>query len=234
MIEVNLLPGGKKGPSRGRGFKFSLPKFGGGGGGGLGLPADPYFIGAGVAGILSLGLMAWLFLGVTGDIEEVQVQVEEAVADSIRFADIIERTDQLIARRDSIAERVAIIQEIDAGRYVWPHIMDEIAKALPDYVWLREIVQTSAGMPLELRLSGQAGSTPAITRFMRNLEASRFFRGVALERSSQAPSESGSGDIVYVFDLVFTFEPPPMEELETVPLFENDLARAAQPDSTEG
>lgn len=209
-----------------------MPKLGGGGGGGGGLPGDPYFLGAGIAGIASVAIMIWLFLGVSGDMEDVQVAVDEAVADSVRFADIIERTDQLIARRDSIAERVAIIQEIDAGRFIWPHILDELAIAMPDYVWLAEVIQTSGGVPLELRLGGQAGSNPAITRFMRNLEASRFFRAIQLERSEQVIAPAG--DIVYEFELLLTFEAPPIDELESVPLFENDLAQAAAPDTTEG
>ena len=230
MIEVNLLPGGKKRSSKGRGFSFSMPKLGGGGGGGL--PGDPYVLGAVAAGIVSIAIMGWLFLGVTGDTEEVQVAVDEAVSDSVRFADIIIRTDQLLARRDSIAERVAIIQEIDAGRYVWPHIFDEIAIAMPDYIWLREIIQTSGGMPLELRLGGQAGSVPAVTRFMRNLEASRFLRGVQMERTEQVTADGG--DIVYDFELLLTFDPPSSDELQTVPLFQNDLAQSAVPDTTEG
>lgn len=233
MIEVNLLPGGKKRSSRGRGFSFSLPKLGGGGGGGGGgLPTDPYYLFAGGAGIAAIAIMAWLFLGISSASEEVQVQIDEAVADSVRFADIIERTDQLISRRDSIAQRVAIIQEIDAGRFVWPHILDELASAMPDYVWFSEVIQTSGGMPIELRMSGQAGSNPAITRFLRNLEASRFLRNVDLERSEQVVAPSG--DIVYEFELVMTFEPPTMDELETVPLFDSDLAQSAVPDSTEG
>ncbi|HKK50396.1 MAG TPA: hypothetical protein VKA74_02360, partial [Myxococcota bacterium] len=110
MIQVNLLPGGKK-RSRGGGFSFSLPKLGGGGGGGPGLPADPYTLGAAAAGVLSLGVMAWLFLGIGAEREELDVALTEARQDSVRFADVIQRTNQLTARRDSIAERVAIIQE---------------------------------------------------------------------------------------------------------------------------
>lgn len=232
MIEVNLLPGGKKRSSkgRGRGFGFTMPQFGGG----AGTSGDPYILGAVAAGVISIAIMGWLFLGVGNDLDEVQVAVDEAVSDSVRFADIILRTDQLIARRDSIAQRVAIIQEIDAGRYIWPHVFDEIATAMPNYIWLGEILQTSGGMPMELRLGGQAGSNLAITRFMRNLEASSFLRTVTLERTEQAIMGDGSGDIVYAFDLTMTFEPPPMDELETIPLFDTDVAQIAQADTTEG
>ena len=207
-----------------------MPKFGGGGGG-KGLPTDPYVLGAVAAGILSLGLMAWLFFGLGTEREEVQVALDEAVQDSLRFADIIERTNQLTARRDSIAQRVGIIQEIDADRYVWPHVMDEVARALPDFTWLRELLYLGSD-PLQVRISGQAGSTFAITNFMRQLEASPFLRNVTLERSEQATSEGGSPqDIIYVFDLTVTYEPPPIDELQTVPLLDDMSAQLALPDS---
>lgn len=233
MIEVNLLPGGKKRSSKGRGISlsgFSLPKLGGGGGGGS--PGDPYILGAVGAGILTVAIVGWLFFGVRSDREEVEVALASAVQDSARFAGIIARTNQLTARRDSIGQRVAIIQEIDAGRYVWPHALDEIARALPNYTWLTELRQTQEN-PIQIRLQGRAGSNFAITTFMRQLEASPFLRGVVLERTEQVPEE---GDIVYVFDLVLTFEPPPLEELETVPLFDNEVsASQARPaNATEG
>lgn len=224
MIEVNLLPGGKKRSSRGRAFSFSLPKLGGGGGG---FPADPYVLGAIGAGVLSVGIMAWLFFGVKSQRKELQVQVEEQVHDSIQYADVIERTKQLTARRDSIAQRVGIIQDIDAGRYTWPHIMDEVDRALPDYTWLRSVSQVSAGPPVQIRISGRAGSTFAITNFMRRLEASEFFRGVHMERSEQAPAEQNPQDIVYVFDLTVNYEPPPLDQLQTVPLFGDNAAPVA-------
>jgi Tfp pilus assembly protein PilN len=231
LIEVNLLPGGKKRSSKGRAFSFSLPKLGGGGGGGL--PGDPYVLGAIGAAVVSFGIMGWLFFGVKGQREEAQVQVQEAVQDSIRFADVIKRTTELKARRDSIAQRVSIIQDIDAGRYTWPHVLDEVARALPEYTWLRSITQVSAGPPMQFRIAGRAGSTFAITNFMRRLEASEFLKGVKMERSEQAPSEQNPQDIVYAFELTVDYSPPPLDQLETVPLFDNDAAAAA-PDSAGG
>jgi len=228
LIEVNLLPSGKKRSTRGRGFspKASLPSLTPGGGG---LSGDPYAIFAIVATALSVLVMAWLFFGVRSDREETQVLLNEAVQDSIRFADLIERTNQLTARRDSIAQRVSIIQEIDAGRYIWPHILDEVSRALPEYTWLREITQVGSE-PLELRLAGRAGSMFAITNFMRNLESSPFLRAVQMERAEQAPSEEDNQDIVYVFEFLLSYEQPPLDMLETVPLFESDMATMAARD----
>jgi Tfp pilus assembly protein PilN len=232
VIEVNLLPGGKK---KGGGSGFSVGALiesvkgltsGGAGGAGGAMSVDMYvafFVGAAV---ISLGYMGMTFLGVQGDTEELNVSVEAAVQDSIRNAAIIQRTNELQARGDSIQQRVAIIQEIDAGRYTWPHLLDEIAAAVPDFTWLREVLYQSDG-PLQVRVTGRAGSIFAITQFMRRLEASRFLRAVQTETIQEVPSEANSDDLVFMFELSLTYGGPPLDELQTVPLF-GDAASQAQ------
>lgn len=226
MIEVNLLPGGKKGASGGgplaglaSAFKGLRGGGAGGRGGGGGSAVDPYMAFFAVALSITIGYMVWAYSGVNGNREELQVSIEAEVQDSTRFADLIERTNLLTARNDSIAQRVAIIQEIDQGRYVWPHILDEVAAAVPDYTWLREVVY-AGGDPVQVRVNGRAGSIYAITNFMRRLEASEFLRAVQMDRAEQVPSEANPEELVYVFELLMTYETPPMDELQTVPLFD--------------
>ncbi|MCG6956658.1 MAG: PilN domain-containing protein [Gemmatimonadetes bacterium] len=230
MIEVNLLPGGKKRSGKSRGFSLSslsLPRLGGGGE----RSTDSYLIGAVGAGILSIAIMAWLFFGVRSDREEAQVSLEAQVQDSIRFADLLKRTNELTARRDSIAQRVGIIQEIDADRFVWAHVLDEVSRALPDYTWLLQITQTSSD-PLQIRIRGRAGNMYAITTFMTNLEASPFLRNVTVESIEQMQGEEDQRDVVQEFSLLMSYESPPLDQLETVPLFENEPGGPAAADTT--
>jgi Tfp pilus assembly protein PilN len=235
VIEVNLLPGGKK---KGSGGGFSVGAIvdavkglaSGGGGGGGGSAIDPYTGFFAVAAAIALGFMGWSFMGVRGEAEELTVQVEAAVQDSIRNAAIIQRTNELRARGDSIQERVAIIQEIDAGRYTWPHVLDEIAAAVPEYTWLREVLYQGSN-PLQVRVAGRAGSIFVITSFMRRLESSRFLRAVTTETIQEVPSEENPEDLVYMFELTMVYTAPPLDELQTVPLFGGTSAQA-QTDGT--
>ena len=227
MIEVNLLPGGKKGSAGGFSFNLDALKSlrpGGGGGGGAG-GADPYQLFLAGAAIIALGYMGFAFWSMRSTTEELQVQLDAAVQDSIRNAAIIQRTNELRARADSIQARVAIIQEIDADRYTWPHILDEIAAAVPDYTWLREIIYAGEN-PLQIRVAGRAGSIYAITNFVRRLEASRFLRGVDPETIQQQASEESPEDLVYMFELIMSYESPDISELETVPLFDDGAVQA--------
>jgi len=169
--------------------------------------------------------VGYTFMGVRGDREELEVRLEQERQDSLRFAVLIEQTNELTARRDLLAQRVEIIQQIDAARYTWPHVLDEIASAVPEYLWLREVVYQSEN-PLTIRIAGRAGSTFAVTNFMRRLEASRFLRGAEIQSMQLQPSEANQADLVQVFELTVVFESPPIEELETVPLFDNQAAAA--------
>ena len=228
MIEVNLLPGGKKG--RSRGFQFKLPGLPTGG-----MP-DTYVLWCVTAGLIALGYMGYTYYDAKFvEFERLEVLLTEGLADSTRFSDQISRANELIARGDSIAQRVAIIQEIDVGRYVWPHVLYEVGLAVPDYTWLREVLYISQD-PLEIRINGRAGSIPAITAYMANLEASRFLRRVEAERMQQTTSAENPGDVIYEFALVATYENPPLDELESVPLFDDPaaVAQEAAPDSIGG
>ena len=218
MIEVNLLPGGKKSAPRGDPFAFFKNLGAKKGGGGGGDARDPYVLFFAAAAAILLGYVAYSFLGLRSEREELEVRLEEQRQDSIRLAAVIEQTNALTARRDSIAARVAIIQEIDADRYVWAHVLDEVGAAVQEFVWLGEVAY-GGDNPLTVRIGGRAGSTFAVTNFMRRLEASRFLSGVQLQDMQLQPSEANQSDLVQVFELMVQFEMPPLEELETVPLF---------------
>lgn len=228
MIEVNLLPGGKK-KSGGGGFSFAAVldsvknlRSGGGGGGASGI--DPYQGFFAIAAAIALGYMGFSFMSLRSETEELGVQLEVAIQDSVSKAGVIRQINQLQAQGDSIEARVAVIQQIDRGRYVWAHLLDEIATAVPDYTWLREILYAGDGP--QVRIVGRAGSIFAITNFMNRLEGSRFLRSVSPETIQEVPSEANPQDLVYLFELSVTYDQPPLEELETVPLFDGTMSQA--------
>lgn len=214
MIEVNLQPGGKKRGPRGPKLSFKVPST-------ENLPTDPWVLVSSVVAIAVVGLAGYLYFSANRIHEELGVQIEEARRDSTRYADLIRQNDALVARRDSIAQRVSIIQEIDGDRFVWPHILDEVGRAVPEYTWLTAILETSLGDEIQFRISGRAGNNFALTRFMENLEASLFIRNVEFISTEQTITGAGGVErVVYDFMLDAIYERPPIELLETVPLFD--------------
>ena len=214
MIEVNLLPGVKRRSrkSRGGGAASSLKS--------LKLPDfDRWILFMVLGWIIGVGGLAWLFLGTRAEAAALSTQIDTAVADSTRYATTIAQTNELRQRRDTIAMKLEVIQQIDEGRSTWPHIMSEIARALPDYTWLESIAQMEGGVTPSFQIDGRTGNNFALTRFMSNLEASPFIRGVRLLSTAQVREQQTT---LHQFALEARFEEPSAGEIETVPLFAAD------------
>ncbi len=225
MIKVNLLPSGKRRGSFGPKLSVKLPSIGGGVG-------DRWVIGSSVVVILLVGMMGYRWYSTAGANTELEIGIDAAQRDSARFVDEIAQSTLLEAREDSILQRAVIIQEIDEDRYVWPHVLDEVARALPDYTWLTEIIQVSLGEELQFQIDGRAGNNFAFTQFMENLEASLFISNVRLVSAERAlESSAGFNRAVTSFSLEAFFERPPPELLETVPLLESSSGGSSAPPS---
>ncbi|MEE9132707.1 MAG: PilN domain-containing protein [Gemmatimonadota bacterium] len=214
LIEMNLLPGGKRGAGRPRGRrKPSLPKF-------EGLQAvmkgDLW-----VVGVVALAIIASVYLGFTyfmqgAELNRLQDELEVQRQDSVRYADAIAAADSLQARRDTLVQKVRIIRQIDTDRFVWAHILDQVSAALPDFTWLTALQQTSgSGSQIEFRIDGMTGQTPALTRFMRDLEESPFVRDVRLV--SQEQMQQGQR-LVHSFVLMARYQVPDSSAVTTEPI----------------
>jgi Tfp pilus assembly protein PilN len=233
LIEINLLPAGEKKrragarPGAPRALP-ALPKFAG----------DPYMLGLGSVAVLLLVGMGFAYWKVDAGRTAAETRIEEARQDSVRFASTIQLVDAMEARQDTIESKIEVIRGVDSRRYVWPHILDEISRAVPPYTWLTKVAATEAAAPRPrsgasaeadtaaakeppapagpaFSLEGNTGSTQALTRFMKSLEASPFIRDVTLVTSEQATSQ---GRTYQKFTLEARYEVPDSSFIETVPV----------------
>jgi hypothetical protein len=212
MIEINLLPGSTgragRGSSRAAAALLSRQK----------LPAfDRTFAFIVAAWLLGAGATGWFHFTTASRLDRLATEAEAAVRDSARYATLREHGESLRAQEGVIAQKMQVIQAIDAGRYVWPHILDELSTALPPYIWLTHVTETAGrdGLP-SFKLEGKAGNTFALTRFMDELEGSPFFHGVRLISSVQEPLDTRT---VHTFVLELGYSEPPPDAINTVPLF---------------
>ncbi|MEX2181299.1 MAG: PilN domain-containing protein [Gemmatimonadaceae bacterium] len=225
MIEINLLPGARKKSRSSRSASLNLgaifaevsARF-----------KDPWLIVA-VAGVaIGLAVSGGMFLLQGRSARTLAEQERIAVQDSARFADVLKQRTAAEARRDSILRQMAVISAIDGDRFVWPHVMDEVARAVPTYTWIRSLAQTAAtapvspeaaaagnAPPINIRLVAYTVDFQALTIFMRQLEASPFFENVTLAGSEAAVTE---GKEVTQFELQMRYSKPPPSAIRTVPL----------------
>ncbi|HEU4641914.1 MAG TPA: PilN domain-containing protein [Gemmatimonadaceae bacterium] len=139
MIEINLLPGsGKKARSRGAGVDIAAMAAGV-----VARVKDPLLIGA-VASVIVAGLaVGGMYVYQQRQTSSLDDALQKATQDSIAYSAVIIERRKVEAQRDSVMRQVKLIRSFDDKRFVWPHLMDEVSRALPPYTWITSIVQTN-------------------------------------------------------------------------------------------
>src|SRR3989454_5868284 len=139
MIEVNLLPGKKK-AAKGAGFQLALPDF-------KALIAqvkDPFLIGAIAAWVVVGGGGALLFITDRARLAAAEIRLENIRTEKRRYDIVIAQKRQAEKVRDSLLYQINVIRDIDADRYIWPHVLDQTTKALPPYTWITHVQSVTA------------------------------------------------------------------------------------------
>ena len=132
MLEINLLPGGARkkaaaGPSVDFNAMFAGLK---------GRMGDMWSVGAIAATVIALGAGGYLYWRQGHDRTVAEERLVKAQEDSVRYAKVVTQRNAAQARRDTLLRQVNLIKAIDDDRFIWPHIMDEVSKALPLYTWV--------------------------------------------------------------------------------------------------
>ena len=155
MIEINLLPGARKTKGRAAGMDFAATaqSF-------VARVKDPYLIGAVATSIVAVLAIGFLFLTQSARAAELEEREQKAVADSTRYAAVLKEKARAEAQRDTVVRQLNIIRSIDNNRFVWPHLLDEISRALPPYTWLTTVSQTSAPQSAAATQLPPPGSAP--------------------------------------------------------------------------
>lgn len=232
MIEINLLPGAKKGKKSAGGRAPSI-NFAAIGAAISARVKDKWLAAAVGIGVVAVAAVGYLFVVQKAHAADLAQKEKKAVADSVRYADFLLQRMRAQARRDSALTQLSIIKAIDEERFIWPHIMEEVSRALPIYTWLR--ILNLAGTPqgtapaasvktpppdtgrvrkahkdpviprdtIRVRLMGRTVDLQAFTRFMRSLEDSPFLEGVTLQKSE--PQIEGGKDVVqFTVDVIYS------------------------------
>ena len=230
MIQVNLKPGAKRGQKAAaapainiEAIKAAIAE----------RVKDKWLAGAIATGAVSIAAIAFLFITQSKRQSDLRDREAKEVADSARYHAVLIDRMRAQARRDSALLQLNIIKAIDEERFIWPHILEEVSRALPPYTWLRDFGITGQPQGLSpaasirtpppdssrkraprrdpviprdtvrMRMIGRTVDVQAFTRFMRTLEDSPFIEGVTLA-SSEPQAEAGRDVTQFTLDLVYT------------------------------
>jgi Tfp pilus assembly protein PilN len=133
MIEINLLPGSGKKARKGAGPSMN---FGAAFAGVRDRVRDPFLIGAIASGVVGVAIVALMWVTQSTRETTLDEALQKAVQDSTRYSSILREREMAEAKRDTVVRSLNMLRAIDDDRYIWPHVMDEVSRALPPYTWL--------------------------------------------------------------------------------------------------
>jgi Tfp pilus assembly protein PilN len=239
MITVNLRPGLKRKRSRGSPLAGALESLRGAGA----RVKDPLLIGAVAAWAIVALVLGWTWVSTATELSALEPKLEQTRAEHKRFKTFLEQKRKQEVIRDSLARQIATIKSVDGDRYIWPHVLDEVTKALPAYTWLVDLkvaglppgsqgVQPAPAAPAAadstrpaadsaapavtgFEINGRTVDIQAYTRFLRNLEASPWITE-ATPVSAQTVVEQERA--VTAFTIRATYRQADSAYVRTVPL----------------
>jgi Tfp pilus assembly protein PilN len=112
-----------------------------------------------------------------------QKSIAEVDAQCRALAPQIERVNRLAQERAELDLRLGIISKLEKGRTQSVRVMDELARCLPDHLWLSAAGQESDN---RLKIEGMTFSNLVVSDFMSNLERNPMFANVELEIAERA------------------------------------------------
>ncbi|MBE0566321.1 MAG: PilN domain-containing protein [Krumholzibacteria bacterium] len=159
MIRINLLPRDEQPAQR----SIALPK-------------------VGAFAPLALVLVTAVTIGAahfyqSQQISALQQIIAQEEEESRRLAPEIAKIKRLNQQRQDLNDRLDVITRLDADRYFRVHLLDEVNRSLPGYMWLTRFEDTGGdGYAIE----GVTFSNFLVSDFLQNVADSPYFAGIDL------------------------------------------------------
>ncbi len=190
MIKVNLLSPEKKDVSTGAGATavFSDDERESQ----LSIPA---IVGASVLTVL---IIVGLYFVQANKLDDVRKQLEERRARLSELQDVLETLKVLEKTKKVLKNKVDIIQNLNSKKQIAVRMMDQLSRALPEMVWLKNMKFNNS----VLTISGSALSNNLVADFINNLKSTNYFLNIKFKDSVR---KRKSGVDVFDFRLECTF-----------------------------
>ena len=107
------------------------------------------------------------------------------------------QVDALEAKRATFQRKVDLIERLKSQQSGPVHLVDELSKSLPDFVWLKSLEQTGD----VIKVNGQANGLTSVADFISALQRSGWFPAVDLVSSTEDQN-------IVTFALQATFKDP--------------------------
>ena len=119
-------------------------------------------------GIIVVGTQWYLLTSKRAELRQVE---QERRRERDELLVYIQKVEELEAKRESLRNKIEVIEELKRNQQGPVRIMDEVSRALPELVWITKLNLKNT----ELVLNGTAMDENAVANYIANLDASPFF-----------------------------------------------------------
>jgi len=173
MIKINLLAERK--PARAPKASRSLE------GSDIGSGRNILLVGVLMIGVLVAGGWWW---ALDRSVNDWNTKLTDADKELKRLESAIKKSEEYEAQRDLLARKIQLITDLKKQQEVPVHIMDQVSRNLPDFLWLESMTANRG----KIAISGKATTYAAVSNFYTNLTDSGYFADVQLGRTFEVPA----------------------------------------------
>jgi Tfp pilus assembly protein PilN len=128
---------------------------------------------------------------------DVQDQVTQRKADADRLEQIIKDVENYQKQKDSLQQRIDLINQLKQNQKGPVRIMDQVSRDLPDLVWIDRMNVDNG----RIAISGRSLNPNAVANFTENIKNDPYFE----EPQVGSISQVSASPLVYGFDMDFAF-----------------------------
>jgi type IV pilus assembly protein PilN len=116
------------------------------------------------------------------ELKRLDTEIAALRAESESYKPQLEKIRQITQKRQDVTARLDIIANLDQERYFRVKLMDEVARSVPENLWLSKVAELP---DKQFAIEGVTFSNFIVARFMQDLEATGHWQNVELSVAQQ-------------------------------------------------
>jgi len=136
-------------------------------------------------GLIVLGVSDGLYLWQSAQLRKLDAEIAQAQQRQRELQAIKKQVDDLEMKRATFQRKVDLIERLKAEQSAPVHMLDEVSKALPDFVWLTTMDSVGPPGTSTVKFAGQSSGLTPVADFISALQRSGWFPGVDLVSSTE-------------------------------------------------
>ena len=131
--------------------------------------------------LLTVLVGAYLYINVTGEIENLQNQLRAKKAEDARLTKKVGEIKQLKKKKLELQKKIGVINALNKERTLALKVMEELSIQVPEKVWFKSLQKKGN----RLVIVGISLDDQTLSTFISRLSHSKRFRNVWLQQSKQ-------------------------------------------------